>query len=174
MDYGGNIKAARKAAGLTQAALAEKCGLATVTVRQYESGKREPRLEQLQRIAAALNVSVGYLLYGHTLRAKAKVWKSDKLARLYMRIDSTLLDDLEICAKSDSVPLEDMIEEILYWEVQNRIEDEANERNAIEMQKWYESRRQDTSEPPPPPSDSKDAAAGENPLEGLEKPGEGE
>lgn len=58
MNYGPNIRAARKAAGLTQEQLAEKCGMATITIRQYELGKREPRMAQLDTIAAALNTNV--------------------------------------------------------------------------------------------------------------------
>lgn len=100
-----------------------------------------------------------------------------------MCIDSTLLDDLEIIAKEDNMTLEDKIEEILYCDVDRHIEEKYNEDLAREMQEWYGRHliptkqaqdRQDTPEPPPPPSDSKDAAAGENPVKGLEKPGEGE
>lgn len=80
MNYGRNIKAARKAAGLTQAALAKKCGLATVTVRQYESGKREPRLNQLANIARSLGTTL-YELVGdeyfssHTQEELLQMWK---------------------------------------------------------------------------------------------------
>lgn len=58
MSYGKMIKAARQDAGLTQAQLADKCGYATITIRQYESEKREPRREQLQKIADALHVPI--------------------------------------------------------------------------------------------------------------------
>lgn len=62
MGIGERIKAARKSAGLTQKALAEKIGAATGTIQQYELGKRQPRIERLQAIAAALNVDP-YSLY---------------------------------------------------------------------------------------------------------------
>ena len=61
MTIGQRIREARKNAGLTQRELAEKSGTATGTIQQYELGKRRPRLEQLQRIADTLDVSVGYL-----------------------------------------------------------------------------------------------------------------
>ena len=61
MGYGQNIKAARKMAGLTQAQLAKKCGIATITIRQYESEKREPRLAQLECIAKALGITYLHL-----------------------------------------------------------------------------------------------------------------
>ena len=59
---GERIKTARRNAKLTQAGLAAKIGAATGTVQQYELGKREPRLSQLEKIATALDVSVGELL----------------------------------------------------------------------------------------------------------------
>lgn len=60
MGYGESIRTARKAAGLTQAQLAEKCNMATITIQQYERGKREPRSDALFKIAKALNISVLY------------------------------------------------------------------------------------------------------------------
>ena len=62
MGYGESIKAARKAAGFTQEQLAKKCSMATVTIRQYESEKREPRKEQLQILAEALGVEPWQLM----------------------------------------------------------------------------------------------------------------
>lgn len=62
MTTGKQIKALRLAAGLTQKQLAELAGLAEITIRQYESNKREPKLEQLKKIASVLNVSVSELI----------------------------------------------------------------------------------------------------------------
>ncbi len=56
MSIGNNIKAARSAAGLTQKELAFKCDVAEITIRQYETDKREPKYETLERIAQALGV----------------------------------------------------------------------------------------------------------------------
>ena len=55
---GENIKSIRKEKKITQKELAEKCILATITIRQYENGKREPKYETLSKIANALNVSI--------------------------------------------------------------------------------------------------------------------
>ena len=55
---GENIKSIRKEKKITQKELAEKCNLATITIRQYENGKREPKYETLSKIANALNVSI--------------------------------------------------------------------------------------------------------------------
>lgn len=64
MTTGQIMQAIRKERGYTQKQLAEKCGMATGTIQQYELNKREPRREQLQKIANALNVSVDYLITG--------------------------------------------------------------------------------------------------------------
>ena len=56
MGIGNRIKAARLDAKLTQKELAERAGVAVITIQQYEGNKRQPRIEQLQRIAAALGV----------------------------------------------------------------------------------------------------------------------
>lgn len=60
---GGCIRDARKEANMTQAELAQKVGLATITIRQYETGKREPKFASLLSIARALNIPVARL-YG--------------------------------------------------------------------------------------------------------------
>lgn len=56
MNIGDNIRRARKSAGFTQEQLAAKSGVATVSIRQYEGGKRQPRIEQLTAIANALSI----------------------------------------------------------------------------------------------------------------------
>lgn len=57
MTVGERIQEARKKAGMKQSDLAEKLGVAVITIGQYERGKREPSLKQLIRIAAVLGVS---------------------------------------------------------------------------------------------------------------------
>lgn len=48
------ISSSRKEKGLTQRQLAEKAGIATITIQQYESGKRVPKFEFFIKIARAL------------------------------------------------------------------------------------------------------------------------
>lgn len=64
MTIGDRIKQVRTEKGLTQKQLGELSKTSEGTVRQYEIGKRQPRVEQLQRIADALGVDVSYLLNG--------------------------------------------------------------------------------------------------------------
>lgn len=58
---GNRIRSARLQKGLTQAELAEKAAIAINSIRLYESGKRVPKIDNLQKIADALNVSIQYL-----------------------------------------------------------------------------------------------------------------
>lgn len=71
MTMGKRIKEARTKEGLTQAQLAELCGLATITIQQYERDKRQPRRDQLEVIAQNLNVTTGYLWGIDDINAKA-------------------------------------------------------------------------------------------------------
>ncbi len=62
MNIGANIKKYRLAKNLTQKQLADKAGVAEITIRQYESEKRQPKIEIIQKIAVALDISEGRLL----------------------------------------------------------------------------------------------------------------
>lgn len=62
MTIGEKIRQQRKNAGLTQKKLGELSGTSETTIKQYELGKRQPRIEQLQKIADALQISYIALL----------------------------------------------------------------------------------------------------------------
>ncbi len=53
MDVGSTIRAAREAAGLTQAQLAERSGTSQATLSAYEHGRKMPSAETLGRVLAA-------------------------------------------------------------------------------------------------------------------------
>jgi len=55
------IKAARKAAGLTQKELGERMGVSDASIAQYESGQRNPKIDTIVRISEALNVPIDQL-----------------------------------------------------------------------------------------------------------------
>ncbi|AHG92103.1 hypothetical protein J421_4636 (plasmid) [Gemmatirosa kalamazoonensis] len=57
-------KAAREGRDYTQAALAQDASVAPVSVSRYESNVQEPSLELIQRMAAVLGVSPGWLAFG--------------------------------------------------------------------------------------------------------------
>ena len=56
MTIGERIKASRKGKGLSQKELGKVLGVSGAMIGQYETGQRKPRLDTLQRIAAALGV----------------------------------------------------------------------------------------------------------------------
>lgn len=58
---GANIATIRKKAGLTQAALADACGMATARISEIESGRHNPTVDTLDAIAAALGVHISRL-----------------------------------------------------------------------------------------------------------------
>lgn len=60
MSFSERLRAARKKAGLTQQRLAEKSGLATGTIQQYELNKRTPKPEAVAKIAEALDLGYSY------------------------------------------------------------------------------------------------------------------
>ena len=62
MTTGEKIKLKRKEKGLTQERLASMSDLACITIQQYEGGRRQPQVAQLQKIATALDTDVLYFI----------------------------------------------------------------------------------------------------------------
>lgn len=60
---GENIKRIRKAKGLTQKELGKKLGISQAEIAQRETGRRNPKIETVQKIADALQVPVSEI-YG--------------------------------------------------------------------------------------------------------------
>lgn len=58
MPTGIRIKEIRRNKGLTQKQLGEKCHIAESTIRRYESGNLNPKIETLQKIADALGCDI--------------------------------------------------------------------------------------------------------------------
>ena len=62
MRFGDNLKSARRRAGLTQLQIAEALGITASTYCGYETGKRQPDLSRLRRLAQLLHTSADALL----------------------------------------------------------------------------------------------------------------
>lgn len=58
MTLAENIKRIRKEKGLTQKKLGELCGINESNIRKYESGKQNPKIETIEKIANALQCPV--------------------------------------------------------------------------------------------------------------------
>lgn len=108
MGYGLTIKTVRKKSGLTQAQLAEKCGMATVTIRQYEAEKRQPRIEQIQAIATALGVDVLDLM-GLTPQERKDAERDALNNEAWERLRAALLEaDDSLVHRFDKIPDSDI------------------------------------------------------------------
>ena len=57
-----NLAIVRRAKGFTQASLAARLGVTSVTVSNWEAGRSSPPIKMLQSIAAVLRVPASYLL----------------------------------------------------------------------------------------------------------------
>ncbi len=63
MKIGDRIKKIRLEKGMTQQELAKRTGINDANIRKYESGRQNPKLETLERIAVALEVEPLKLVY---------------------------------------------------------------------------------------------------------------
>ncbi|MBS6955805.1 MAG: helix-turn-helix transcriptional regulator [Enterocloster asparagiformis] len=66
MNTGELIRFYRKQRKLTQDELAKKCGTSAAMIRQYELGKRNPKIDTIDKIAQALNIHIADI-YSFTL-----------------------------------------------------------------------------------------------------------
>lgn len=62
--FGDRLAAAREATGLSQAELAQRIGVKTRVIEQWEADAKEPRANRLQMLAGMLGVSLMWLLTG--------------------------------------------------------------------------------------------------------------
>ena len=78
-NYGSRIKKAREAAGLTQDQLGKEIGVTGVTIMRYEKNQREPRIEQLEKIAKVLDISIFDFIDGGQHMKPSEIQQSMKL-----------------------------------------------------------------------------------------------
>ena len=90
MEFHVNLRNYREAAGLTQMQVAERLGITKSTYCNYESGKREPDVAKIKKIAKALGISADALLEtGHDSK-KAPAFSAGalKIAKDYETLDA--------------------------------------------------------------------------------------
>ena len=90
MEFHVNLRNYREAAGLTQLQVAERLGITKSTYCNYESGKREPDVAKIKKIAKALGISADALLEtGHdSKKDTAFSAGAMKLAKDYETLDA--------------------------------------------------------------------------------------
>lgn len=106
MSIAENIKYLRKQKKMTQRELAEKSGLAIITIQGYESGKYEPKMESIYKLRKALDCNIYEIL--------------DKPDELRDHIDIIInnLDDLDYLPEK----LQELKENLLHDETEKLIE----------------------------------------------------
>lgn len=98
MNIGGKIKYYRNKKGISQETLGQIAGINSATIKKYEYGLRNPKPDQLQKIAEALGVSVSTFL---DLEIKTA---SDVLTLLMKMYDAT---DMTIEGVDDEIGMKD-------------------------------------------------------------------
>lgn len=102
MKLGEQLKHIRTSKNISIKSLASDLGIAEITLRQYESGKREPKISQLQKIAAKLGVSLNELL-----GIVDEDTQIDKIAEAFPNAPVSTYDDkirINILNLKDSMP----------------------------------------------------------------------
>ncbi|HET9163904.1 MAG TPA: helix-turn-helix transcriptional regulator [Solirubrobacterales bacterium] len=61
-DFGTRLREARERLGLTQEEVAQRSGVHVTEVSRMESGKRDPKISTLRRLAKAVEVKPGQLV----------------------------------------------------------------------------------------------------------------
>lgn len=84
MTIGERIQQLRKEKGITQKELAEKLNLAEITIRQYETNKREPKITTLSNIAKILGTGL------ETFLTDDEQSLFEDMANLYLKSDSNI------------------------------------------------------------------------------------
>ena len=90
MEFHVNLRNYREAAGLTQLQVAERLGITKSTYCNYESGKREPDVAKIKKIAKAIGISADALLEtGYSEKSSAALSAGAmKLAKDYETLDA--------------------------------------------------------------------------------------
>lgn len=109
MSIGEHIKAARKNKGWTQKQLENKTGINEANIRKYESGRQNPKIETLIKIANALEINVNELL---------------DLKNINKRVIADMLENWEVLMELDT--LTELNQEILNLSANNTLEDAQN------------------------------------------------
>ena len=111
MTTGQKIKELRQAQKLSQKELGTRCGISEPAIRNYELDNRTPSAQQLEKIAAALNVSIYALSDPKIDDLDGVLHTLFQLEKMYGLTISRI--DGEICLKLDETaennPLADML-----------------------------------------------------------------
>lgn len=166
MTTGHRIKAARTKVGLTQKELGAKLGVSESFIAQYETDKRNPKKETLQRIADALGIHVSELLITFTPEIEEILILAEDNAEKLFGLDKTevhqrVMDGIrEIYLPSP----QERINRFL-----NRLNDEGQQKAVERVKELTEIPRYRAQTAPEPPAES----TGDTDTPQPKKPSEG-
>lgn len=69
-SFGRHVRSLRRARGMTQEVLAERCGLSADTIRRLEHGSFSPSLDTLRKLCAGLDLMLSTLFESYELGAR--------------------------------------------------------------------------------------------------------
>lgn len=113
---GENIKRIRKEKGLTQKQLGDLCNppMADSAIRRYEIGKANPKMETLQKIAAALNIKLSELVpISDTLDWAVEKIEENRIIREYSALDAAIKENLDKMNESAKKKVYDYTEDLI-------------------------------------------------------------
>lgn len=92
---GDMIKKHRTEQGLTQKKLGELCGIADSNIRKYESGRQNPKIETLQKIADALDIKISELIsLNDAIGSVLETTEENRIIHTYSAIEVAIKDNL--------------------------------------------------------------------------------
>ena len=95
LTFGARLKQLRLESNLTQAELADKLSLGESTISFYESSKREPDYETLQRFADFFLVSVDYILGRTNVRKQPEILAAHRSDGYDTPLPQEAIDEVE-------------------------------------------------------------------------------
>lgn len=95
-DIGKKIKTIRKKRKMTQVELAKKAGIATISLQQYESGKRIPATKQLIKIANAFEMPLDFFNTDWESQLNPSNWKTTEKEREEHEKECRLLQNFKL------------------------------------------------------------------------------
>jgi len=79
-NVGKNIKRLREAANITQEAMAEQLSVTRQAVSNWETGRAQPDIDTLHKIATLLNTDINEIIYGEKRPVKVEYIEKGKTA----------------------------------------------------------------------------------------------
>lgn len=76
MDLPERLKEARRNAGLKQLQVSQRCGIDDSSLSAFETGRAEPRLAQLDKLAKVYHVPLSYFFRDSPLEAQPVMWRN--------------------------------------------------------------------------------------------------